>query len=484
VKIHASGIHALINDYALYAICNQLQRGLALLLLPVYTAYFTKGEFGAMEQIYQTVMVLVLVTSLGLPQGLVRGFYLHSESEDDRRKMVGALITFLAPLTLCVGALIFWQYEWIAGILLRGQGRPLWIQLAVAFYFSLILQQLPLQLYKTLKQTKPYVFWSMLTFLLVATGNIYFIVVLGWGLTGMIFANVLGFGGTGILLCGAIHKQICWNFEWRRLAPLFAFGLPMLPAMLCRKILEISDRYMIPYYHNLDELGLYVMGAKIAAILDAVLLVPFLYAWQPFFYSLSNDPKAPHVFARITHYLFLGLCFAFLSIEVAGPWILTFVGHGKFDAAQPVMRWLVLSILFNGIQYCISPGIHICKKLTQELMMMVMAAGLNLLLNWALIPSYKGVGAAVATMVAYFFYLAATFVLSQRYYHVDYPWPRMGNILMQTSIVFCILTQIETVAVKCSVLAIYVFTGPGFDLWRHGEIQQIRFAHPLFSKKL
>jgi predicted TPR repeat methyltransferase len=54
---------------------------------------------------------------------------------------------------------------------------------------------------------------------------------------------------------------------------------------ISRKMLEVSDRYIIPHYHSLAEIGNYSMGAKVANILEVALLVPFLYAWQPFYYS-------------------------------------------------------------------------------------------------------------------------------------------------------------------------------------------------------
>ena len=477
------GIRSLFNDSLLYAVSNLLQRGLTFLLLPLYAAYFTKSEFGAMEQIYQTVIVLTLVTSLGLPQGLVRGFYLDTQTEEDRNKMLGALITFLAPLTLCVGLIIGWRYESIARLLFRDEGEPLWIKLSVPFYFSLVLQQLPLQIFKTLRQVRQYTLWSLASFALVAAGNVYLIVALHWGLTGMILANIFGFGGVGLFLSIRLLRRIPWNWEWRRLSPLFAFGLPMLPALLARKVLDASDRFMIPYYHGLDELGIYVMGAKIANILDVLLLTPFLYAWQPFFYSLSRDAEAPKVFARVTHYLFLALCFVLLLLAASGSWMLSFLGGGKFAAAQSVIIPLVLSILFNGVQYCVSAGIHLRKKLHQEVLIMIAAAGLNVLLNWFLIPPYRGMGAAISTAASYFFYLVGTFLLSQRFYPVAYPWARMGNASIQTLIAFLLLTQAKTLLFKFGILVFYLFTCPGFDLWRHGELKQIAASSSLFSKE-
>lgn len=479
----AHRLSSLFNNSVIYAFSNLLQRGLAFLLLPLYTLYFTKSEFGAMEQVYQMVMVLSLITSMGLPQGLVRGFYLDTKTEADQRKMLGALLAFLLPVTACI-AMVLWVFsDFFSLLLFRQEGYSVWMQLSVGFYIAVLLQQLPMQLLKTRQQANRYAIWSIATFLLIAAGNLYFIMFLNWGLKGMIIANILGFGLTGIYLSFGMARQIKWNAEFSRLAPLFAFGLPMLPALLARKILEVSDRYIIPYYHGLDELGVYAMGARISNIMDVVILVPFLYAWQPFLYSQSDNPEAPKIFAKVTYYMFMVLCLLFLLINISQSWILSVLGNDRYSESGAVITWLVLSVLFNGLQYCISAGIHLRKKLTQEVMIMMAAAALNIVLNLMLIPPYKGAGAALATAASYLFYLLGTFVLAQRNYPISYPKMRLANVAVQTLIAYILLREVDTYILKGVVFAIYVVTCPLIDMLLHGEINILLSSRRSFLKK-
>lgn len=474
MKSGASGLNQLLGNSAVYAISNLLQRGLTFILLPLYTFYLTKGEFGAMDQLYQTIMVLALVASLGLPQGMVRGIYLDKGDDFGREKMLGALVAFLLPVIMLTGAGLWLFSVPIAAALFRNEGDPAWIRLAAVFFVALSVQQLPMQYLRTMQQARRYAIASLAVFGLIASTNVYFITVLHWGLRGMLVGNIIGFGATGIFLSIGFLRRVRPNLEFSRLTPLFAFGLPMLPALLARKILEISDRYILPYYHGMDELGIYVMGAKIANILDVLVLVPFLYAWQPFFYSHAENRKAPALFARVTLYFFMLLCLIFLLIEVSRDWILRHLGSGKFSASAPVIMILVLPVVFNGIQYCISPGIHLKKKLVQELKIMAGAAAANTILNFLLIPPFKGLGAAIATAAAYFLYLAGTFLLSQQNYPVPYPWLRIGNVLLQTVVAFFLIRHIETAALKCLVLAAYIVLCPFLELKIHGELKHVR----------
>ncbi|HKP95026.1 MAG TPA: oligosaccharide flippase family protein [Fibrobacteria bacterium] len=476
-------IGKLLGHSAVYMASNFLQRGLSFLLIPLYAAYFTTAEFGAMDMLYQTAITLSLVASLGLPQGLVRGFYLAgtgsagdggSLPEAERRKLMGALVTFLVPVLAVVTVLLLIFAEPLSRSLFRNEGNAQWIRMVAWLNLALVLQGLPLQLYKTQQRSRAFAAWSLATFALIAGGNLYFIVVLKWGLSGMLWGNLLGVGVTGAILVPILLPNLELNWEWRRLAPLFAFGLPMLPNLLSRRVLEVASRYMLPHWHGLSEVGFFSMGARVAAIIDILLLVPFLYAWQPFFYSLAGKPDAPRIFARVTHYFFLLMVSIFLLLQILRLPLLHFLGRGKYDAAGPVVSLLVLAAMFNGIQYCVSAGIHLRKKLVAEMGIMAGAAVFNLLFNFILIPRHGATGAAAAAAAAYFLYLAGTFLLAQGSYPVPYLWRRGGTVFLSALAAFAALQKWDSPAVQIPILFSFLVVGPLRDLLRHGELRQAR----------
>jgi len=435
-----------------------------------------------MNLLYQLAVTLSLFASLGLPQGLVRGFYLVDNSKQSRgeailqaeeqRMLLGALVTFLMPLTVLITVIMLVFANPISLALFHTEGKALWVRLTAWLYLALIFQSLPLQLYKTQQRSRLFAAWSLAAFALIAAGNVFFIVVLKWGLPGMILGNLLGVGGTAILLTAKLISQVRFNLEWNRLKPLFAFGLPMLPNLLSRKVLEVASRYMLPYWFGLSEVGLFSMGARVASIVDVMLLIPFLYAWQPFFYSLSNKTDAPQIFAKVTHYLFLLLTSMFIALQVFQAPLLQFLGRGKFNAAGPIVSFLVLAAFFNGLQYCVSAGIHLKKKLPAEMIIMACVAVTNLFLNFLLIPRYGAVGASVATAVAYFLYLVGSFFLAQRFYPVAYLWRRGSKVLALAGCAFAVLQIWDGMAAQLTCLLAFLILGPIWDLWRNGEIRQ------------
>ena len=461
----SQGLKALFSTSAMYAVANLLQRGMMLILLPIYARHFSKAEFGAMDLLYQGILVLIIVSSFGMPQGLPRGIHQEKATEEDGRRLLGVLTLFILPVTAITFALIWSFSDPIAAVLFNEQGEGLWVRLGAAFFVAMVIQQYPLQIFKAYQRSLQYSLWSIGTFLIATACNLYFIVVMDMGLVGMLIANTIGFGVTGVIAFVCCLKFMKFNADWHRLRPLLEFGLPMLPALLGRKILEASDRYMLPQYHSMDTLGEYVMGAKVANIVEVMVLVPFLFAWQPFFYSVANRADAKNIFARVTLY-FLGVsAMVFMGMYILHGSVLDFIGNGDYSTSSVVVQILVLAALLNGIQYTISPGIHIKNKLVQESSIMIAAAFLNVGLNFLFIPPYGAQGAAISTLISYLAYLICTFSLSQIYYPVNYHWRRMTQILVTAIAFMAMIYWMDNILVQLCLVFVFILLGPVLDLY-------------------
>ena len=135
----AGRLRQLFGNSALYAGSNLLQRGVGFLLVPLYARYFSRAEFGAMDQIVQGTLILILLTSLGLPQGLVRGLHLETRDEEERRRMIGALVVFLVPVALLASAALLLARAPLARAIFNGEGEARWVALGAALYLSMSL---------------------------------------------------------------------------------------------------------------------------------------------------------------------------------------------------------------------------------------------------------------------------------------------------------------------------------------------------------
>lgn len=475
----ASGrIGGLLGHSATYALANVLQRGLSFILIPIYASYFSAAEFGAMDFLYQAVLLLSLISSLSLPQGLVRGFFPPNgegpASEEERKRILGALTTLLLPVFCILTAALILFSDPLARTFLHGEGKAGWVRLSAWYFLALSAQQLPLQYLRTIGRSREYAAWSLANFLLAAAGNLVGIVVLRIGVAGMLWGNLLGTGLTAAGMWLTAMPRIRPTAAFDSLRPLFAFGLPMLPTLLCRKALETASRYILPLTWGLAGLGVFSMGARVASILELAILTPFMYAWQPFFYGHGRREGAPAVFARVTHYVLILMCTMVLGLQVVQGPVLDILGRGKYGAAGPAATWLAISLAASGLQTCVAAGVHLGGKLAAEVLVMAISAAISIGANFLLTPRWGATGAAAAAAAGYGFFLVGTYFLARKAYPTPYLWGRGAWILLAASGAGWLSYASESAWMKTVALLLFLLIGPGIDLWRGGEIATAR----------
>ena len=126
------------------------------------------------------------------------------------------------------------------------------------------------------------------------------------------------------------------------------------------------------------------------------------------------------------------------------------LGEGYRDAYR-VVPLVALAYVFNGVHYCVSPGVHVAGKTRLFPPLALGAAALNLGLNLVLIPRYGMTGAAWATVAAFFALAMATVAVGQRYYPVRYEYGRLGKIGIAGVLIFFLATRLSAEVTFASV---------------------------------
>jgi len=445
----------LASNASLYMTATVIQSAISFILIPLYARNLPKAEFGAMDQIAQFIVVVQLLGTVGLPMGMVRGFYLAARDEHARRRMSGALFNFIFPVMSMVSLGVYLFAKPLSNIIFAGMGKVEWVQWSAGLIVISSLSGLPLSVFRTLQASRMFAWWSVVSSLLVAAAVAGLLLTKHFTLTNLIIANCAANVVVMAMLFPRFFKYSILNFKFKLLRPMFAFGIPLLPNSAARKVLEVAGRYLLPHFCGLTEVGTFVMGLKIATILESMLLSPFSNAWMPYFYSQSDNPNAPALFARISGLAVMALCLTMLVIEAIKPLLLSLLGGGRFADSGPVVSALLLGFVINGIQYTVSPGIHLTKQLVKEASLMAVSAVVCIALNAVLIPRLQSVGAALAQTGGYCFYLCSTFLLSQYYYPVQYPWKKIGPAVATASFCWLAMGHFDNIGLRGLFVGIY-----------------------------
>jgi O-antigen/teichoic acid export membrane protein len=307
----------------------------------------------------------------------------------------------------------------------------------------------------------------------------YLIVVLKKNILGILIAEFIA---TSIITACAIfniRKDIKFQFSLTRLKELLHFGLPLVPANLGIIIVNGSDRYFLKYFSNLQEVGLYALGYRIASVV-VLAIGAFQLSWGPFLFSIEKEKNAQDIYSRVLTYFLFTVGLLTLGLSIFAKEIVMFLSTPDYYGAYRVVPIIALAYLLYGAYFAVSIGINLKNKTIYFPLVLGLAAVLNLILNYLFIPKYGMMGAAVATLISYFFIALGIYWVSVKYYSINYEWLRIGKItfvwsgLYIAASVFKFKTLPETLFFKSLLAAAYPFLLFLTGFFTRGEIIKLK----------
>ncbi|OPG69311.1 hypothetical protein B1219_28970 [Pseudomonas ogarae] len=183
---------------------------------------------------------------------------------------------------------------------------------------------------------------------------------------------------------------------------------PLVMVQLMALLNNVGDRYIMSIFVTVDEIGkygkAYLIGSAVGMLIDS-----FSLLWAPHIVRRIDDfkidlyPKALLVFGGAT---FLSL----LLLFVAGFVFFYKISFFSFDYLFWVMAIIVLSAFMARVGYQIFVPVLSAYDLTGVVAKLSFAGAVSgIIANFALIPFWGGVGAAIATWISFFIFSILSF---------------------------------------------------------------------------
>jgi O-antigen/teichoic acid export membrane protein len=106
---------------------------------------------------------------------------------------------------------------------------------------------------------------------------------------------------------------------------------------------------------------------------------------------------------------------------------------------------VLMGYVFLGMYNNLVAGIYIEKKTTQLPWITGIGALVNVILNFGLIPIMGIMGAAIATLLAYFAMACAMALSVRKVYPVPYDWVKVGKAFLVAGAVFAVVRTVPVV---------------------------------------
>ena len=473
-------IRRLARHSAIYGLGGILSRLLAVLLLPLYTAYLGTRGFGKIELVTSLTAVIVIVLSAGISSAFFRFYF---DTKDDEHRIVVVRTTFWFTMAMATVGLIL-------GVALArpiahglGLGNDVWLVRAgaVGLWAQMNYSQLT-NLFRVEERSVQFVIASVANILITVGATVLLVVGLHKGATGAVVGNFIGTLAVYLVLLGYRRFQLGLQFDTVLFRAMNRFGMPLIPSALALWAINFIDRLFVSHYKGVGEVGVYSLAVRAASVI-VFLMIAFRLAWPAFAYSIDDDNAAKRTYAFVLTYLLFVCCWISLALGALAPWIVKVLAPDKpafYRADEAIGVLSFASAAYAGYSV-LAIGIGRARRTQFNWIVSGIAALLNIALNFWLIPRYGMMGAAISTAAAYIALFAGMAINSHKVYPVPYQWRRLLTLSSVAVALAAFAYELRSLPVAIVLTLIYPLLLAPFRFYLPAERQRLRKLVPLRS---
>ncbi len=214
------------------------------------------------------------------------------------------------------------------------------------------------------------------------------------------------------------------------------YGLPLSATFALGWVISSSDRIIISFLINDGATGAYSAGYELAQQTIGLLLIVVNTAAYPLLmreYALNGQVGASRQLAANGDVVITIALVSSVGMIALAPLIVsTIIGPEFRNDALKIFPWIAVSAAISGVKaFHLDLAFQIAKDTKWQLYTYIVAAALNVVLNFILIPLIGLMGAAVSTVIAF---LVASF-LSWGFGRSVFPVPPMFKSIIRAGFV-------------------------------------------------
>lgn len=375
-----------------YTVSNFAFRAIAFITTPIFSRVLSQSEYGEYNNINSWVSILVVLAACDLHSSIIRA---KLDFEEDLESYSFSVLTLSSIIT----ALFYLVF------LLNGSLLENWLEVDKKYFhiiFLYILFNEAFYTFITLERAHyRYKSFSLLTGISIVITSL-FSVLLVLILNNKLDARVYGQYIPAIVIGIFMYLLIMYRGKHVRIKYYkyaIALSLPLVPHQLSLILLSSSDRIMITKLSGAEYTALYSIAYIITNII-AILLDSMNKAWAPWLLD-SLKAKQFKTIKKTTTIYFMLFVVLIIGALFFAPEAIIILGGRNYIEAVYVLPPLIVGCLFQ-FTYTMYVQLEFYeKKMKTVAMGTAIAAVINIVLNYLLIPIFGYVAAGYTTLIGY-----------------------------------------------------------------------------------
>ncbi len=451
-----------LGHFSRYAGSSLLLTIAGLISFPVLTRVFTVDQYGLLAYVGLILTLLVGLAKLGMQHAAVR---FRSDMEQEQEASPDRLDAYVATVIIGMAvsgilvALLWavasqwvpdavWNHPWMKPLLLLT--CPLVALRAIeSAYVNLLKADEQSGTLAVFTVTRRYVELAAILF------TLFFVSRSLWGF----------FGATILVEVGGLVVLAVWYARRQRVLPsafsvslwraMLVYSVPMIGFELASVVLSLGDRYVIQAYRGAADLGIYSAAYNLSDYIKIVMITSVASAVMPVYLRVNAQQgmaATREFLTRVLHFYLMVAAALVFGLAVVGESIVALVASAKYQDGAVIIPWVVAGMALEGLMPVIGASLYIRKQSRVILLVVLIAAVVNILANLWLVPRFGIEGAAWSTTFSYGLMLLLAAFAARDQIRLVLPWFALLRFVLAAAAMAWVIAQVQLESVALELL--------------------------------
>lgn len=407
----SNSIKRLLSNSLIFSIGTLGTKVIGFLMVPFYTYFLTRGQFGIVDLLGTTVAMLTPVVTLSVFDAIFR-FTMDKDVANDVLFTNGLFITALGSILVILGGVIAevlgYQYGFLVAVLLILSVVNSFLQ-----YFV-----------RGIGYIRLFALTGIVGTFLMAGLNIIFIWYFDLGVNGYLYGMIGAAIATIILIVVVVKPSKYVNLKLitkNNLTMLLNYSIPMIPNAFAWWFTNDANRFFIVFFLGASANGIYAVANKIPSILTIFFTV-FNQAWQisavDEYESENNGQFYSMVFNNLIQFSFVGVAGLVLILK---PLMHVLVAP-NFYSAWEFVPFLMLAMVFSNLSGFLGSTYIAAKQTAKLFSTTIYGMVINIVFNALLIPLIGLNGAGLGGALGFLVVMVIRLKQTQTFVKINVKW--------------------------------------------------------------
>lgn len=391
----STAMRGLFGRDSLYLVLWAVQLGAAALFTPVTTRLLGPSRFGLVASSIAIMQILVAIGSLSLQTAVQRRY--ASSGERDARRLITVAI---ASALLVFGLADATGPTWAPAL---GLGHyPLAVRFAVTWASLTAISNAALGLLRSRDQLASFATVSLMQSIVAEALSLLLVLTVRRSASEYVLGQLVAQAVAVAVALFLTRPLPVRRRDLRMVSDALRYAVPLVPGVLAAFVLQAADRLVIQHDLGAAQVARYAVAYNIGSI-PILLLGVLNTVWMPRVFALGDSRVRDSVLLRSRNALYVLLIPVVAGLGIGAPVLLHLWAPPRYhpDGLLLVTGLVAVSAVPVSGAMSHTRVLLATGRTAPAAAATGIAAGINLVLNIALVPSLHIEGSALATLVSY-----------------------------------------------------------------------------------